>query len=167
MALAQSASELSVAEKVAGKKASLTSLELIKESAELAQERSEVKELEAVYNTQTQITSDDVVLTDLKKNIAASKERALQETQSIRKNEEPTNQPRRLLLNNYTTQYIEIIVDGCPRFPIVPPGESRYFMIEQRVNPVVVVASGNEDIQSWGPRYLRGSFTTYTWNIQN
>ena len=161
------ASELSVAENVSGKKASLTSLELIKESAELAKVRNEVKELEAVYNTQSQITSDDIVLTDLKKQIAASKQRALQETQSVRQNEEPTNQPRRLLLNNYTDQYIEIIIDGNPRFPIVQPGQSRYFMIEQRVSPVVAYANGDEDIQSWGPRYLWGAYTIYTWNIQN
>ena len=167
VALAQSASELSVAEKVSEKKASLTSLELIKESADLAKVRNEVKELEAVYNTQSQITSDDVVLTDLKKQIGASKQRALKETQSVRGNQEPANQPRRLLLNNYSTQYIEIIIDGNPRFPIVPPGESRYFMIEQRVSPVVVTAYGDADTQSWGPRYLWGAYTIYTWNIQN
>jgi len=167
VALAQSASELSVAENVSEKKASLTSLELIKESAQLAKVRNEVKELQAVYNTQSQITNDDVALADLKKQIGASKNLALQETQSVRQNQEPANQPRRLLLNNYTDQYIEIIIDGNPRFPIVQPGQSRYFMIEQRVSPVVVTAYGDEDTQSWGPRYLWGSYTIYTWNIQN
>ncbi len=104
VALAQSANELSVAENVSEKKASLTSLELIKESAELAKVRNEVKELEAVYNTQSQITSDDSALAGLKKQIGESKQRALQETQSVRASEEPKNQPRRLLLNNYTDQ---------------------------------------------------------------
>ncbi len=133
----------------------------------MAKVRNEVRGLGPVSNTQSQITNEDIVLSDLKKQIGASKQLALKETQSVRGNQEPTNQPRRLLLNNYSTQYIEIIIDGNPRFPIVPPGESRYFMIEQRVSPVVVTAYGDEDIQSWGPRYLWGAYTTYTWNIQN
>ena len=132
VALAQTASELSVAEKVSGKQASLASLELIKESAQLAKLRNEVSELNAVYNVQSQITSDDKALTELKNQIAAAKQQAQQETQSVRLGEEPKNQPRRLLLNNYSDQYIEVNIDGWPRFPIVPPGESRYFMIEQR-----------------------------------
>jgi hypothetical protein len=33
------------------------------------------------------------------------------------------------------------------------------------INPVVLTAHGNEDIDTWGPRYIWGKFQTYTWNI--
>jgi hypothetical protein len=34
------------------------------------------------------------------------------------------------------------------------------------LEPHVLTANGNEDLDSWGPRYIWGRFTKYTWNIQ-
>lgn len=70
VALGHAASELAVAEKVSGKKASLTSVALIKEAAELAKLRREVAELRATSQLAQQIADEETVATDLKQNIA-------------------------------------------------------------------------------------------------
>jgi hypothetical protein len=36
---------------------------------------------------------------------------------------------------------------------------------EHRWNPTVLTAYGDQDIDSWGPRYIWGRFQTYRWNI--
>src|SRR5262245_55850865 len=66
VALAHAAGELKVAEKVSGKKASLTSNALLAEAAELAKLRKEVAELRSVYAIQQQIASEETDKKDRK-----------------------------------------------------------------------------------------------------
>jgi hypothetical protein len=161
VALANAASELNVAESVSGKKASLTSSLLMKESAELAQMRKQQKELEALLRVNNQITGAQETNDMLKREIAQAQERA----RAHQMFQEPTWEPRKLIVNNYTTQFIDINVNGNLRLQI-PPGETRSCMIEHRWNPVVLTAYGDEDEAVWGPRNLWGRFKEYTWNLQ-
>jgi len=164
VSLAHAASELAVAEKVAGKKASLTSSLLIKEAAQLAKLRKEAAELQAVERVAQQVETETETVTDLKKEIALSQKAAKAETDALRANQEPTDAPRRVLVNNYTTQYADIWLNGYLKAQ-VGPGQSKWFVIEHKINPTVLEAYGNEDETHWGPRYIWGNFKTYTWNL--
>jgi hypothetical protein len=164
VALAHAASELSVAEKVSGKKASLTSTILMNEAAQLAALRRQEAELNAVLEVSKQVetTEDNIAL--LKTQIQQAKNEAREARRSIERNEEPTAATRRVIVNNYTTQYIDVYVNGFFRAHLLP-GAGQVITIEHRWNPTVLTAYGNEDIDTWGPRYIWGRFDKYTWNI--
>jgi hypothetical protein len=164
VALAHAANELSVAEKVSGKKASLTSSILLKESAQLAKLRKEASELQAVEKVANQVATETETVTDLKKEIALSQQQAKAETDALRANQEPGDAPRKVLVNNYTPNYVDIWVNGNMKTS-VGPGQSKWFAIEHKWNPTVLEAYGDEDITTWGPRYIWGNFKTYTWNL--
>jgi hypothetical protein len=164
VSLAHAANELAVAENVSGKKASLTSTAVLKEAAELAKLRKQVAELQAVRNLANQIAKEEALDAELQKEIAVSQQQAKAETDAVRSMQEPTDTPRKVLVNNYTTQYIDIWVNGYLK-TTVSPGQSQWFAIEQKWNPVVLKAYGNEDTTTWGPRPLWGNFKTYTWNL--
>jgi hypothetical protein len=111
-----------------------------------------------------QVLTEQDALATLKKEIAYSQELARQDVRSVEKNEEPTWTPRTVLVNNYTTQYLTVYVNGNYKM-MVSPGAAQTCVIEHRWNPTVLTAYGNEDMDSWGPRYIWGRFTKYTWNI--
>jgi hypothetical protein len=165
VALANLASELSVAESVADKKASVTSAELIKDAQQLAKMRNQLAELRAVMKVQNQITAraEDIAITQQCIDEAKKAEAAAQE--SVAFNQEPTWTPRKVLVNNYTSQYMDLWVNGQYKGQILP-GMSRTFIIEHRWNPTVLTAYGDTDTDNWGPRYIWGRFKTYTWNIE-
>jgi hypothetical protein len=166
VALANAANELHVAEKVSGKKASVTSEQLIKESAELAALRKQVAELRAVREVSNQIWQNEDHLALLKREIALAQKRSQEDVDAFKQNQEPTSAPRQVIVNNYTTQYLSIHVNGYPQ-GIVEPGRSGVVTINHRWNPTVLKAYGNEDQESWGPRYVWGEFKKYTWNIND
>jgi hypothetical protein len=162
--LANAANELAVAEKVSGKKASVTSSVLMTESAQLAKLKKEASELQAVERVANQVATETDLVTDLKKEIALSQQQAKAETDAIRANQEPGDAPRKVLINNYTTNYVDIWVNGYMK-TTVGPGQSKWFVIEHKWNPTVLTAYGDEDITTWGPRTIWGNFKTYTWNL--
>jgi hypothetical protein len=162
--LAHAANELAVAEQVSGKTASMTSKQLLQESAELAAMRHQVAELQAVLHIHNQLTAESERIAYLKQAIADAKKRQQEETELVQKNEEPTG-PRKVVINNYSTQFADIYVNGNLKV-MVAPGQSSWFMIEHKWNPTVLRAYGNEDTTGWGPRYIWGTFKTYTWNLQ-
>ena len=164
VALAHAANELAVAEKVSGKTASLTSKQLLKEAAELASLRKQEAELKAVLQTSNQVMAAEEDVTSLKQQIALAQSQTKADQEAFQRNEEPTSAPRQVVVNNYTTQYLDIYVNGYYKAQ-VPPGQSQALTVEHRWNPTVLKAYGNEDINVWGPRYLWGRFTKYTWNI--
>lgn len=161
--LAHTANELAVAEKVSGKKATLTSTALMKEAAELAQLRREAAELKATLHVAEQVASEETLVKNLKDSIAIADKLTKDETKALQMNEEPTG-PRRLVINNYTPQYVDIWVNGFLKMQ-VPPGQSKWCIIEHKWNPTVLKAYGNDDTTTWGPRYIWGTFKTYTWNL--
>ncbi|HZY84049.1 MAG TPA: hypothetical protein VFE78_04420 [Gemmataceae bacterium] len=164
VALAHAAHELAVAEKVSGKKASLTSAALIKEAAQLAALRRQQSELEATLAISQEIAAQKENIELLNQSIALAKQQAKQATEAIGMNQEPTWAPRTVVVNNYTTQYLDVYVNGNLKGN-VSPGQQQVWTIEHRWNPTVLTAYGNEDTQTWGPRYIWGRFKKYTWNI--
>ena len=72
---------------------------------------------------------------------------------------------RKVVVNNYTTQYLDIYVNGNYKTQIAP-GATQVCTIEHRWNPTVLTAYGNEDEINWGPKYIWGKFDKYTWNIE-
>jgi hypothetical protein len=164
VALAHAANELSVAENVSGKKASLVSKELLKESIQLAALRRQVAELRAVEKVAQQVNAEESDVNILKQNIAFAKEQAAAEKRMLDENLQPTWTPRTVVINNYTTQYLDVYVNGNYKTR-VGPGGAQAVVIEHRWNPTVLTAYGNEDINTWGPRYIWGRFQKYTWNI--
>jgi uncharacterized protein (TIGR03000 family) len=165
VALAHTASELAVAEKVSEKKASVTSKLLLAESAQLAALRRQVAELKAVFAVHQQIANEDTDINYWNTQIGLADGIAKRESQAVLKNSLPTDAPRKILLNNYTTQYIDLWVNGYLKMQ-VPPGGSSWCVIEHKFNPTTLTAYGNEDNAVWGPRQIYGAFTTYTWNLQ-
>ena len=115
------------------------------------------------------ISSDQVASTRtcqcrVRKVIADAQVRAKEEQEAYRRNEEPTWQPRKLIVNNYTDQYLDIFVNGELKTQVAQ-GLMQVYIIEHRWNPTVLTAYGNDDSVTWGPRYIWGHFKTYTWNI--
>ncbi len=164
VALANAAHELHVAEKVSGKQASLTSSALVKEAAELAALRRQVAEMKATLHVANQIQQQTSTLQYLNSQLTTTRQMIKQETAAVQSNKEPTDAPRKILVNNYTTQYIDVYVNGFLKLQL-EPGQSQWCVIEHKWNPTVLKAYGNEDAQVWGPRYVWGRFKTYTWNL--
>jgi hypothetical protein len=164
VALAHTASELAVAEKVSGKQAKVTSAALLNESAQLAKLRKQAAELQAVSKVAEQVAAEQNLISNLKSQIADAQAIASLDTEAVKKNQEPGWTPRKIVINNYSDEYVTIFVNGFYKTEIAP-GLAQVVVIEQRINPVVLTAHGNEDIDTWGPRYIWGSFQTYTWNI--
>jgi hypothetical protein len=84
---------------------------------------------------------------------------------AVNSNLEPTWKPRTVVVNNYTTEYLDVYVNGNYRTQ-VQPGMQQTFVVEHRWNPTVLKAYGNEDINTYGPRYIWGKFDRYTWDIE-
>jgi hypothetical protein len=164
LALVHAANELAMAEKVSGKKASLTSALLAKEAADLASLRRKNKEMEAVLAMSQKLEAEQQSLTTLRQAIDIEKQRAKEEKEAIERNEEPTWTPRQVVVNNYTTQYLDVYVNGHYKMQVVPGGR-QICVIEHRWNPTVLKAYGDEDTDTWGPRYIWGRFKKYTWSI--
>jgi len=164
VALAHTASELAVAEKVSGKQAKVTSAAVLQESAELAKLRKQAAELQAVSKVAEQMAAEQNLIDNLKNQIADAQAISKLDKEKFNKNEEPGWTPRKVVVNNYSDQYVTIFVNGFYKTEI-SPGLAQTIVIEQRINPVVLTAHGNEDIDTWGPRYIWGKFQTYTWNI--
>src|SRR5262245_61394092 len=165
VALAHMASELSVAEKVSGKQASLTSKMLAKEASELAGMRQQEQELNAILQVNQQLMMEEDNITSIKKDIARAKAQVEADKESINKNLEPTWKPRTIVVNNYTTQYLDVYVNGNYKTQ-VQPGMQQTIIVEHRWNPTILKAYGNEDLHYWGPIYIWGRFEKYTWNIE-
>lgn len=164
VAMAHAASELATAESVSGKTASYTSKQLMKETAELAALRKQEAELRATLNVASQMKAAEDNITIMKQNLEAAQNQIKADKQALSSNEEPTNSPRKVIVNNYTTDSIDIYVNGYFKVN-VGPGASQVIMIEHRWNPTVLTGYGNEDTNSYGPRNVWGKFDKYTWNI--
>jgi hypothetical protein len=164
VSLANASSELAVAEKVAGKKASITSTQLFNESVELARMRRKEKELQALVriSNQVEVQEDNIAL--LQNSLKLAKEDVQQKILLAAQNTEPTWTPRTVVVNNYTTQYLDFYVNGNYKVQVAP-GMQQTFLIEHRWNPTVLTAYGDSDVNTWGPRYIWGQFSKYTWNV--
>jgi hypothetical protein len=164
VALANAAHELAVAEKVAGKKATITSPLLIKEAAQLAKMRRKEKELQAVLKVSEEMQSDADDIASLNDTIAIAKQAIASDQQAANASLEPTWSPRTIVVNNYTSQYLDIWVNGNYKVQVAP-GMQQTFYVEHRWNPTILTAYGNDDSFTWPSRYVWGRYKKYTWNI--
>jgi hypothetical protein len=164
VALANAANELAVAEKVSGKKADVTSSQLLKESAELAKLRRQDKELQAVLKVSEQLQAESEDIASMNSILTMTKQQIAADKAAINTNLEPTWSPRTVVVNNYTNQYLDIWVNGNYKVQVAP-GMQQTFTIEHRWNPTTLTAYGDADSPTWGPRYIWGRFKKYTWNI--
>jgi hypothetical protein len=164
VSLANAANELSVAEKVSGKKADLTSDQTFTESVELAKMRRQEKELQALVRVAQQVETQEHNISLLNDSLRLAKEDVQQQIRTGNQFTEPSWTPRTVVINNYTTQYIDLYVNGNYKVQVAP-GMQQSCVIEHRWNPTVLTAYGNADVNQWGPRYIWGKFTKYTWNI--
>ena len=126
--------------------------------------RRQVAELKAVLHVSNQVATQQQQVTSLKQQIQIAEKLDKQEKEEIQKNQNPTGAPRKVLVNNYSTQYFDIYVNGFMKMQ-VGPGQSKWCVIEHKWNPTVLKAYGNEDANNWGPRYIWGNYKTYTWNL--
>ena len=100
----------------------------------------------------------------MKEQINFAQTQAAAEKRALEKKEEPTNAPRKVIVNNYSNQYIDIQVNGYVKGQ-VNPGTTKVITIDQIWNPIVLKGWGDSDETIFGPVVLQGRFTTYTWNI--
>ncbi len=164
VSLAHTANELSVAEKVSGKKASLTSKQVLKESQELAKLRRQEAELNALIRISQQVENEEQNVVGLKQILAITQKQTKDESEKLLRGQEPDGTPRKVLINNYTPQYVDIWVNGYMKMQ-VPPGASKWCVIEHKWDPTTLKAFGNDDVTIWGPKIIWGNFKTYTWNL--
>ncbi len=122
--------------------------------------------MKAAFAVHQQIANEETDVNYWNTMIGLADKTAKQESNAVTRNELPTDAPRKILLNNYTTQYIDLWVNGNYKMQ-VPPGGSKWCVIEHKWNPTVLTAYGDEDDSAtWGPRQIYGAFQTYTWNIE-
>jgi hypothetical protein len=164
VAMAHAANELAVAERVSGKKATLTSTQVMKEAGQLAALRRQQTEMQAVLQVAQQTEAESDVVASLRKQIADAEADVKANRAAVNRNEEPGFTPRTLVVDNTTAQFVDVFVNGFYKMQVAP-GEVGTCMIEHRYNPVVLTAYGNDDADNWGPRYIWGKFHRYTWNI--
>jgi hypothetical protein len=110
-----------------------------------------------------QATADDI--TSLRDSLTMAKQAVAADQQAANAALEPTWTPRTVVVNNYTTQYLDIWVNGHYKVQVAP-GMQQTFYIEHRWNPTKLTAYGDSDSFSWGPRFIWGRFKKYTWNIE-
>lgn len=159
--LAHAASELKIAEKVSGKSAKLTSTQVLGEAAQLAKLRRQEAELSSVLAVSDHVALESEQVMELKKLIEMNKA----EASKLPAGEEPKpGEVRKVVVNNYTTQYIDIQINGYLRGQVLP-GTTKTFTIDQMWNPIIVKGWGDADETIFGPIQLNGRFGTYTWNI--
>jgi hypothetical protein len=167
--LAHAASKLDVAEQFSGHKASLTSPEVLAEAAELASLRKQEAELKAVLQVSNQVLVAEERVASLKKQIALAQAQTKRDQQAFQMNQEPSTTPIQVVVNNHTTQSVEILVNGYDRV-LVAPKASQVLTVEHPSSPTVpsvLYAFGTEDdMSTWGPRNIWGQFTKYKWNIE-
>jgi hypothetical protein len=157
--LANAAHELSIAEQVSGKEASITSAQLLERAVELAKLRLIESEIKAV----AAIVTDDAT----KKDLAAAQQQAAERAEELAKALESDEQPRGLVgdltVYNYSYNYVDIYYDGVylgvvfPRayfsFHVHDPGYSHFDLYAED-------AYGN--YWNW---HDTGSFSSYWWDL--
>jgi hypothetical protein len=150
---------------VSGKIASLTSQQVTQEAAELAAMRKQEKELQAVLQISQQMAIQEGNIRLMQDELARARAQIKADKEAVAQSQEPTWSPRQVGVNNYTTQWLDIYVNGDWKVQ-VQPRLQQTVVIEHRCNPTVLKAYGNGDSNTWGPRYIWGRFSKYTWNIE-
>jgi hypothetical protein len=160
VAMAHMANELAVAENVSGKKASVTSTSVLKESAKLAKLRGDPSELKAVHQVAKQIHGEKNLLSQLQKDIEQAEAAAAKQDKAALQPPPLNPVAYPVLIENYTEEPISIFMNG--RYQLtVQPLQKRFLNFMQQPAPVTLYAYSVD--YKWGPRNIYETLSSYTW----
>src|SRR5262249_51463567 len=100
-----------------------------------------------------------------KNQIVSARQFAQEEQEAVQQVQAPKAGPRKVVVNNNTTQYVNVVINGYVQMRPLGPGQSQVYAIEPIWKPTVLTAYSNYDITQWGPQHIRGTHDTYTWNL--
>ncbi len=163
IALASAANELAVAEKVSGKKASLTADTLVKEAAELAKEREQSTELRAVGL----LLKDDPAAKDLDKLADDAKKRETDEAAAFKAGERKRGISGNLTVQNTSPFTVNVYVNGR-YYGWVNPYRDWTFSPPIGHGPTyntALFARSRESSDTWGPRNVSRDVGDYNWTL--
>ncbi len=160
VAMAHAASELSVAEKVSGKKAAVTATSVLKDSAKLAKLRKDPTELKAVQQVAKQIHGEKNLLAELQNDIAQAEDAAAKQDKAATQLPPQNPVAYSILIENYTDEPISVFMNGRLQLTI-QPSQKRFLAFMQQPAPVVLHAYSVD--YKWGPRNLYETMRFYTW----
>ncbi len=157
--LTAAAIELAAAEKVAGKKASLTAEALLKEALETAKLRGNSKELKMI----AQLVKDEKTAKDLESEATKAEKREKEEAEAL-KSGEKTRGTRYLRCINYCGEGVNVYVDGS-FIGHIHAYQERTFYLGMKYRAVKLYARHSRI--HWGPRYIEGDYDNYTWELRD
>jgi hypothetical protein len=136
--LANAANELTIAEKVSGKKAKLTSSELWKESIDLAELRGSSAELKAI----SQMLSDEAVAKKLAKQAAVAEKREDERRTAIASGEQQKGISGYSQVVNNTNELVTVYVNGFMAGSLFP-GQNGTSFVGLPIGTTVISAQGS------------------------
>jgi hypothetical protein len=156
--LANAAAELSIAEKVSGKEATIKSSELMKAAAEMARYRNQPDELKAV----AMLITDDSTKEGLKEQ-AAKAEKLLAERKG-KEEERPRGIENELTVVNHTAYYVSIYVNFNYRGTIAPHSYDSYYVGELPYETTYLYARAPGTAMDTS-KSVSGRYWNLTWNL--
>jgi hypothetical protein len=163
VSLALAAKELSVAEQVSGKKASITADTLLKEAVDLAKMRSEFAELKAVALLADDASKKD--LTTLAEKVGADIEK--RKASEGKPGEKTKGIKQYVTVVNHTAWYIDVYVNGRFRGTVDPYDDIEIFVGDRYSDTTVLYAKAPGTDIVWGPRGISRGYDTFTWDLYN
>jgi hypothetical protein len=154
------ANELGCAEKVSGKKASITSADLHKECIEMAKRRGSSVELKAV----AYLLKDKAASDDLEKQAAKASEREENEIKEAKEGKKAKGIGT-LSVRNFTNYKIWIYVNDRRVGWVNPYGEYSYHIGQPSWMTTKLFGLSDCGTRKWGPTYFAEDYSTYTWSL--
>jgi len=155
VALALAAKELEAAEQVSGKKASLTSADLVKEAVQVARDRNIPDELKAV----AKLVPDS-------KELEEQAEKTAKEIQRRKDGETQKAITGTLTVHNHTRWYIDVHVNGFKRGTVAPFGNFYVGVYDwPRMTTRLFGRAPGVNI-TWGPAFISQDFNHYNWHLR-
>jgi hypothetical protein len=160
--LAMAGKSLAIAEKVADKKASLTSDEVLKEAVALAAMRENATELAAII----EVVGDNATSTDLKKVLADAKRREAEEKERAASGATAKSLFGTLLVRNHTHECLRIFVDGY-YVGTVHMGHEHGFYVNAHSHHNILQAICEEGGELVSEDCIHGHHHFYSWHIHD
>ena len=154
VALALAARELDAAEQVGGKKASLTSADLVKEAVGLARDRNMPDELKAV----AKLVPDG-------KELEEQADKTSKELDRRKQGEKPKAIVGTLTVHNHTRFYINVFVNGHNRGTVAPFSNFYVGVYDWPHNTTRLVARAPGLTLTWGPNLVSQDYNHYNWHL--
>lgn len=160
VALALAAQGLAVAEQVAGKKAAITSDQLMKEAAELAQEREYSEELTAV----ALLVPDSATRDQLNEEAETSRKAEAAAKKALEEGERSRELFGTLEVHNHSSECVNIYVSGRP-YGIVHAGQIAHYHVHDHSHVTSLQAYCAEEGEYITGEGIHGHAHYYVWEI--